>query len=165
MKDKGRVWIIPENCTHHPAGGWRFARRRIRRARGNSRHVRLPHSRAAGAVWIALPAKIPPETNGRRRAFAEAGGFVAGILLAALPILLGDVLALALEILVEAIVALPLVLPPTCSATTFWWDLSTPFCRQGLAIVVWHTLPFTFGGLLTSVLYSTPFFVQRFHRI
>ena len=68
------------------------------------------------------------------------------------------------KFLVEAIVALPLVLPPTVLGYLH-------SCRPGSAKSsgkFWqswfgHTLPFTFGGLLVaSVLYSLPFAVQPF---
>ncbi len=69
-----------------------------------------------------------------------------------------------LKFLIEAIVALPIVLPPTVlgfyvlvalgprSPLGRWWELLTG-----------HTLAFTFGGLVIgSVLYSLPFAVQPF---
>ncbi len=69
-----------------------------------------------------------------------------------------------LKFLIEAIVALPIVLPPTVlgfyvlvalgprSPLGRWWELLNG-----------HTLAFTFGGLVIgSVLYSLPFAVQPF---
>jgi len=78
--------------------------------------------------------------------------------------LLDCFLALALEFLVEALVALPIVLPPTVlgfyvlvalgsqSPLGRWWQSVTG-----------HTLAFTFTGLVIgSILYSLPFAVQPF---
>jgi molybdate transport system permease protein len=64
--------------------------------------------------------------------------------------------------LVEALVALPLVLPPT----VLGYYLLVGLGPRHFAGRIWqswfgHTLPFTFGGLLVgSVLYSLPFAVQ-----
>jgi molybdate transport system permease protein len=66
------------------------------------------------------------------------------------------------KFLVEAIVALPLVLPPT----VLGYYILVGLGPRHLAGRVWqswfgHTLPFTFGGLLVaSALYSLPFAVQ-----
>jgi molybdate transport system permease protein len=66
------------------------------------------------------------------------------------------------KFLVEAIVALPLVLPPT----VLGYYLLVGLGPRHFAGRIWqswfgHTLPFTFGGLLVaSVLYSLPFAVQ-----
>ena len=68
------------------------------------------------------------------------------------------------KFLVEAIVALPLVLPPTVLGYYLLVGLG-PRHFAGRLWQSWfgHTLPFTFGGLLTgSVLYSLPFAVQPF---
>jgi molybdate transport system permease protein len=68
------------------------------------------------------------------------------------------------KFLVEAIVALPLVLPPTVLG--FYVLISIgPLSPVGRAYArfVGHGLPFTFEGLLiASVLYSLPFAVQPF---
>lgn len=66
------------------------------------------------------------------------------------------------KFLVEAIVALPLVLPPTVLGYYILVGLG-PRHFAGKLWQSWfgHTLPFTFGGLLAaSVLYSLPFAVQ-----
>jgi molybdate transport system permease protein len=66
------------------------------------------------------------------------------------------------KFLVEAIVALPLVLPPTVLGYYILVGLG-PRHFAGRLWQSWfgHTLPFTFGGLLVaSVLYSLPFAVQ-----
>src|SRR5580698_6679237 len=66
------------------------------------------------------------------------------------------------KFLVEAIVALPLVLPPTVLGYYILVGLG-PRHFVGRVWQSWfgHTLPFAFGGLLVaSVLYSLPFAVQ-----
>lgn len=66
------------------------------------------------------------------------------------------------KFLIEAIVALPLVLPPTVLGYYILVGLG-PRNLPGKLWQSWfgHTLPFTFGGLLVaSVLYSLPFAVQ-----
>ena len=68
------------------------------------------------------------------------------------------------KVLVEAIVALPLVLPPTVLGFYVLMAIG-PFSPLGRAYVrlFGHGLPFTFEGLLiASVLYSLPFAVQPF---
>jgi molybdate transport system permease protein len=68
------------------------------------------------------------------------------------------------KFLVEAVVALPLVLPPTVLGYYILVGLG-PRNLPGKLWQSWfgHTLPFTFGGLLVaSVLYSLPFAVQPF---
>jgi molybdate transport system permease protein len=68
------------------------------------------------------------------------------------------------KFLIEAIVALPLVLPPTVLGYYILVGLG-PRNLPGKLWQSWfgHTLPFTFGGLLVaSVLYSLPFAVQPF---
>jgi len=68
------------------------------------------------------------------------------------------------KFLVEAVVALPLVLPPTVLGYYVLVGLG-PRNLPGKLWQSWfgHTLPFTFGGLLVaSVLYSLPFAVQPF---
>ncbi|MBZ5660920.1 MAG: molybdate ABC transporter permease subunit [Acidobacteriia bacterium] len=68
------------------------------------------------------------------------------------------------KFLVEAVVALPLVLPPT----VLGYYILVGLGPRNLPGRLWqslfgHTLPFTFGGLLAaSVLYSLPFAVQPF---
>jgi molybdate transport system permease protein len=68
------------------------------------------------------------------------------------------------KFLVEAIVALPIVLPPT----VLGYYILVGLGPRHLAGKLWqslfgHTLPFTFGGLLiASVIYSLPFAVQPF---
>lgn len=68
------------------------------------------------------------------------------------------------KFLVEAIVALPIVLPPT----VLGYYILVGLGPRHLAGKIWqslfgHTLPFTFGGLLiASVIYSLPFAVQPF---
>ena len=68
------------------------------------------------------------------------------------------------KFLVEAIVALPLVLPPTVLG--FYVLIAVgPLSPVGRAYarIAGHGLPFSFGGLLVaSVLYSMPFAVQPF---
>jgi molybdate transport system permease protein len=89
---------------------------------------------------------------------------VAGILLAAgLPIAYWVTFSRwRWKFLIEAIVALPLVLPPT----VLGYYLLVGLGPRHFAGRIWqswfgHTLPFTFGGLLVaSVLYSLPFAVQ-----
>lgn len=66
------------------------------------------------------------------------------------------------KFVIEAIVALPLVLPPTVLGYYILAGLG-PRHWPGQLWQSWfgHTLPFTFGGLLVgSVLYSLPFAVQ-----
>ena len=68
------------------------------------------------------------------------------------------------KFLVEAIVALPLVLPPTVLGFYVLIAIGplSPFGRL-FARAAGHALPFTFEGLLiASVLYSLPFAVQPF---
>jgi molybdate transport system permease protein len=68
------------------------------------------------------------------------------------------------KFLVEAVVALPLVLPPTVLGFYLLTGLGprSPAGRLFEA-VVGHPFPFSFGGLLVaSVLYSLPFAVQPF---
>jgi molybdate transport system permease protein len=68
------------------------------------------------------------------------------------------------KFLIEAVVALPLVLPPTVLGFYILVGLG-PRSPVGAWItsVTGHTLPFSFGGLLVaSVLYSLPFAVQPF---
>ena len=68
------------------------------------------------------------------------------------------------KFLVEAVVALPLVLPPTVLGFYVLVAIGplSPLGRAYTA-VVGHGLPFTFEGLLiASVLYSMPFAVQPF---
>ena len=68
------------------------------------------------------------------------------------------------KFIVEAIVALPLVLPPTVLGFYVLIAIGplSPLGRV-YARVAGHGLPFTFGGLLVaSVLYSMPFAVQPF---
>jgi len=68
------------------------------------------------------------------------------------------------KILVEAVVALPLVLPPTVLG--FYLLLAfgpRSFLGRGFSAVTGHTLAFSFEGLLlASILYSLPFAVQPF---
>jgi molybdate transport system permease protein len=69
-----------------------------------------------------------------------------------------------LKFLVESVVALPLVLPPTVLGFYILVAIGphSPFGRRYTSIVG-HPLPFTFEGLLlASVLYSLPFAVQPF---
>jgi molybdate transport system permease protein len=68
------------------------------------------------------------------------------------------------KVLVEAVVALPLVLPPTVLGFYVLVAIG-PYSPLGRAYVrlAGHGLPFTFEGLLiASVLYSLPFAVQPF---
>ena len=68
------------------------------------------------------------------------------------------------KVLVEAVVALPLVLPPTVLGFYVLMAIG-PFSPlgRGYARLAGHGLPFTFEGLLiASVLYSLPFAVQPF---
>jgi molybdate transport system permease protein len=68
------------------------------------------------------------------------------------------------KVVVEAVVALPLVLPPTVLGFYVLVAIG-PFSPVGRAYarLVGHGLPFTFAGLLiASVLYSMPFAVQPF---
>jgi molybdate transport system permease protein len=68
------------------------------------------------------------------------------------------------KFLVESVVALPLVLPPTVLGFYILVAIGphSPFGRL-YADIVGHSLPFTFEGLLfASVLYSLPFAVQPF---
>jgi molybdate transport system permease protein len=68
------------------------------------------------------------------------------------------------KFLVEAIVALPIVLPPTVLGYYILVGLGPRhFPGKVWASLFGHTLPFTFGGLLfASVIYSLPFAVQPF---
>src|SRR5262249_43821145 len=64
----------------------------------------------------------------------------------------------------EAVVALPLVLPPTVLGFYFLiaFGSRSPLGRW-IDSLIGHTLPFSFAGLLVaSVLYSLPFAVQPF---
>jgi molybdate transport system permease protein len=66
------------------------------------------------------------------------------------------------KFLVESVVALPLVLPPTVLGFYILVALG-PRSPLGRWCVSWfgHSLPFTFGGLVVaSILYSLPFAVQ-----
>src|SRR6266849_5396670 len=66
------------------------------------------------------------------------------------------------KFLVEAVVALPLVLPPTVLGFYVLVAMGpqSPLGRF-YETIVGHGLPFTFGGLVfASVLYSLPFAVQ-----
>ena len=66
------------------------------------------------------------------------------------------------KFLIEALVTLPLVLPPTVLGFYVLVALGphSPLGQRWIA-VFGHPLPFTFGGLvLASVLYSLPFMVQ-----
>jgi molybdate transport system permease protein len=68
------------------------------------------------------------------------------------------------KFLVESVVALPLVLPPTVLGFYILVAIGphSPLGRM-YASVVGHPLPFTFEGLLfASILYSLPFAVQPF---
>jgi molybdate transport system permease protein len=68
------------------------------------------------------------------------------------------------KFLVESVVALPLVLPPTVLGFYILVAIG-PFSPLGklYSAIVGHPLPFTFEGLLVaSVLYSLPFAVQPF---
>jgi len=68
------------------------------------------------------------------------------------------------KFLVEALVALPIVLPPTVLGFYVLVALGprSPFGRWWIALTG-HTLAFTFGGLVVgSILYSLPFAVQPF---
>lgn len=68
------------------------------------------------------------------------------------------------KFLVESVVALPLVLPPTVLGFYILVAIGphSPFGRA-YAALIGHPLPFTFQGLLlASVLYSLPFAVQPF---
>jgi molybdate transport system permease protein len=68
------------------------------------------------------------------------------------------------KVVVEAVVALPLVLPPTVLGFYLLIGLG-PHSPAGraFAAVAGHPFPFSFGGLLVaSVLYSLPFAVQPF---
>lgn len=96
----------------------------------------------------------------------KLAGCVAGILLlAGLPIAYWVTYSRwRWKFLVEAVVALPLVLPPTVLGYYILVGLG-PRTFPGKLWQSWfgHTLPFTFGGLLVaSVLYSLPFAVQPF---
>jgi len=68
------------------------------------------------------------------------------------------------KFVVEAIVALPLVLPPTVLGYYILVGLGPRhFAGQAWQSLFGRALPFTFGGLLVaSVLYSLPFAVQPF---
>src|SRR5467141_1135018 len=68
------------------------------------------------------------------------------------------------KFLVEAVVALPIVLPPTVLGFYVLVALGphSPLGRWWISLTG-HTLAFTFGGLvLGSILYSLPFAVQPF---
>ena len=68
------------------------------------------------------------------------------------------------KFLIESVVALPLVLPPTVLGFYILVAIGprSPV-GQFYADLVGHTLPFTFEGLLfASILYSLPFAVQPF---
>ena len=69
-----------------------------------------------------------------------------------------------LKFLVEAIVALPIILPPTVLGYYILVGLGPRhFAGKLWQSLFGHTLPFTFGGLLiASVIYSLPFAVQPF---
>jgi molybdate transport system permease protein len=69
------------------------------------------------------------------------------------------------KFLIEAVVALPLVLPPTVLGFYFLVALGpdSPIGRAYAALTGGGTLPFSFQGLLiASVLYSLPFAVRPF---
>lgn len=68
------------------------------------------------------------------------------------------------KFLLEAIVALPIVLPPTVLGYYILVGLGPRhFAGRIWQSLFGHTLPFTFGGLLlASVIYSLPFAVQPF---
>jgi molybdate transport system permease protein len=66
--------------------------------------------------------------------------------------------------LVEAVVALPLVLPPTVLGFyLLWWLGPRGPLGPAFETILGHPFPFSFAGLLlASVLYSLPFAVQPF---
>jgi molybdate transport system permease protein len=68
------------------------------------------------------------------------------------------------KFLVEAVVALPLVLPPTVLGFYILMAISpTSPLGRGYVLAFGRTLPFSFQGLIVaSVLYSLPFAVQPF---
>jgi molybdate transport system permease protein len=68
------------------------------------------------------------------------------------------------KFLVEAVVALPLVLPPTVLGFYILVGLGPrTLVGRWIAAMIGHALPFSFAGLLVaSVLYSLPFAVQPF---
>ena len=67
------------------------------------------------------------------------------------------------KFLVEAVVALPLVLPPTVLGFYMLVAIGPRARLAGVRALAGHGLPFTFDGLLVaSVLYSLPFAVQPF---
>ncbi len=94
-----------------------------------------------------------------------------GLVVAALLLVLGAPIAYWItysrwrwKFLVEAVVALPLVLPPTVLGFYVLVAMG-PRSPVGRLYQSWtgHTLPFTFEGLVVaSVLYSLPFAVQPF---
>jgi len=68
------------------------------------------------------------------------------------------------KFMIEAVVALPIVLPPTVLGFYVLFALGprSPFGRSWIALTG-HTLAFTFTGLVIgSILYSLPFAVQPF---
>jgi molybdate transport system permease protein len=68
------------------------------------------------------------------------------------------------KFLVEAVVALPLVLPPTVLGFYLLYGLGprTPL-GQAFEAIAGHRFPFSFAGLVVaSILYSLPFAVQPF---
>ena len=66
------------------------------------------------------------------------------------------------KFLIESIVALPLVLPPTVLGFYLLWALAPQsFISQWLRALGVDSLPFSFAGLVVgSVIYSLPFVVQ-----
>src|ERR1019366_5187475 len=136
-------------------------RARVPRIRKNSRDGCI-----AGAIWIRA-AWQGEALNWQAIALSLrlATCVAAILLLAGMPIAYWITFSRwRWKFLVEAIVALPLVLPPTVLGYYILVGLG-PRHFAGRVWQSWfgHTLAFTFGGLLVaSVLYSLPFAVQPF---
>ena len=171
MKDKGRCVEHSGEFVHADSAGRRGRSRggeSARRAAISRLHQDARDGRAARAIRIRAPRQDfhRRETlNWQAIALSlKLAVCVAGILLAAgLPIAYWVTFSRwRWKFLVEAIVALPLVLPPT----VLGYYLLVGLGPRHFAGRIWqswfgHTLPFTFGGLLVaSVLYSLPFAVQ-----
>ena len=148
-----------------------FARLRIRKARSNYWTTsRCPRPRLCSSdTDLRFPQKFRSEKTLNWQAIAlslKLAVCVAAILLAAgLPIAYWVTFSRwRWKFLVEAIVALPLVLPPT----VLGYYILVGLGPRHVGGRIWqslfgHTLPFTFAGLLVaSVLYSLPFAVQPF---
>ncbi len=169
LKDKGRYFLIPENL-YAPIEQGVVVLRRVEKSPGRATVPRFHQESRDGCVARALrirSARQGEALNWQAIALSlKLAVSVAAILLAAgLPIAYWVTFSRwRWKFVIEAIVSLPIVLPPTVLGYYILVGLG-PRNLPGKIWQAWfgHTLPFTFGGLLVaSVLYSLPFAVQPF---